>query len=909
MTMPKFKYGDTAAISGAAIENGSFLVDTSARRMYVDLGGSRLALGGGTGGAEFPTVESKAAIESIWDNDPSVRGTLQVYFGLSSNVSDSSDVQLGHFYLVWYLPEVFSFTPGSTSHPENPPSALPPGYWEVENWTYLELPSSFGNAAGRYFMDSETGLWTKRQRDRVIGDSGTNPWAFNGWYSGPDADVWTAYQTDTDCISDGTYVEIEGYNYQMDSSGNNLTEENRTAALQRIVSNYGVTEQIIVYHLYNRSAHLSAGGRSGTSSSESSTISIKYFFGSVNAPCLCVTDSALSATSTNPVQNSVVQAALTALESRVAALEAGGSSSSSSSSSSSAPTTGQLTVNGVGFPSGAQWTVDGGTTWYNIGDTATLSPGNYTLVYKEVSGYLTPSSQSATVSAGSTTTITANSYTQYGTLLVNYTGTAPSGAQWTHDGGTTWTNFGSSVSVAPGSYTITYKAVSGYTSPTSASATVTSGNTTTIAAGTYTASVSTFGLIVRYRNAQTVPSGAAWSYDGSTWNSFPGSVNLAPGSYTLTFKAVSGYVTPSAISFTAAANDSIVYDDIYYATESTGYPNAFVVTGADTSPSTSTAAIAAVNGTYVKQATTTTYGGSTYPVYYNGYYYLWKSKNDGGIALNTSMDSDEGGMPSMYNVYHIGEVALTASAMSTNWYENGYTTSNYITLTFATSSATTPEYGTLVSDPVDTTKPFLTVANSSTTTYNGNYYLYQGTASATGTAGSIWKHETASYFISYYSSPSSGSGWYLYDTLAKAQAPTNNYGYYTAQVGTGTSNATSDFNGGRTFDGYTVTYDANSGSSGGTPYVEVVNNSDSTYAGNYYLYSGSADDYGARFKHATQEYYLGRTGQSGSWMIRNNAGSDGNLAIRLSDVDPDPAPTCFYIGYEYEGYYVTYHAS
>ena len=816
-------------------------------------------------------ITSRAALSELWDNDPSVRGTTRLFAGLCSNLTDPKEIRLGHLYVAVFLPEAITYTFTSHSYPQVLPTGLPPGEWREITDTYFgreryDNDTNFAN--GKYYLDEETGIYTHESGDYhyLKIDNGS---AFSGTWYLCDASITDAYDHMLHCNGDDHTLFIT------ESPKQYLTEHSIVTGVEFIP----IERHDPPWYAYGETT--------------TTTITIKLLWGDVNPPCLCVTDSALSATSTNPVQNAIIQTALTALESRVAALEAGGTT----------PTTGTLTVTYSGTaPSGAQWSADSGTTWNAFGASLALAAGSYTVSYKAVSGYVTPTSQSATVTAGSTTSIAANSYTQYGAILVNYSGTAPSGAQWSHDGGTTWTNFGSSVSVAPGSYTISYKTVSGYTSPASASATVTSGSTTTIAADTYTETASTFGLIVRYRNAQTAPSGAAWSYDGSTWNSFPGSVNLAPGSYTLTFKAISGYVTPSAISFTAAANDSIVYDDIYYAAESASYPNAFAVTGADTSSSTSTAAKAAVNGTYVKQSQTTTYGGSTYPVYYNGYYYLYISGYDGECVINTDVYPIPGASGQLHRI-----ASLTSASLSGAWSGASYTPG--VTLTFVDSTATTPEYGTLVYDPVDTTKPFLSVANSSTTTYNGNYYLYQGTAGATGSAGSIWKHETASYFISYYSSPSSGSGWYLYNTLAKAQAPNADYGYYTAQIGTGTSNATTDFNGGRTYDGYTVTYDANSGSSGGTPYVEVVNNSDSTYAGNYYLYSGSADATGAIFKHSTNEYYLAHEGPSGSWGISSD-GTSAGLA-QVTDYDTNGiASVAFASGYgPFNNYTLYYHAS
>ena len=562
---------------------------------------------------------------------------------------------------------------------------------------------------------------------------------------------------------------------------------------------------------------------------------------------------------------------------------------------------GALTVNYSNPPSGAQWSVDGGTNYHDFGTTVNLVAGTYTITYKSVSNYTTPSSQSVTVTVGGNHVVTANQYVAYGTLRVNYSGTAPSGAQWTHNGGSTWTNFGSSVSVVAGNYTISYKAVSGYTAPSSTSATVTAGNTTTITAGAYTANASTGTLLVK--TSGNLPSGAAWSIDGgTTWNSTFGSssgvtvpvgetltitfkqvagymtpasksvtitstgeetvwlesnayaalvlyvnypmdnsgnrapsgaqwsidggstwhdfrVDVSPvpaGTYTITYKPVTGYGTPANESVTITGSTARTQHEIasnnLYTAQSTSYPNAFVVTGADTSPSTSTEAIAAVNGTYVKQSTTTTYGGNTYPVYYNGYYYLWKSKNDGGIALNTSMGNDADGMPSMYNLYHIGEVALTASAMSTNWYVGGAATSEYVSLTFVESNATTPEYGTPSSDsedePTTPTAEYLEVTGCATTAMNGTYYFISGDANTapSGSSSAVLRHANGHYYIFGNGSYSSGTrGWFVANGNSRASdgTPAGSPSY---KIGNGNLSVSAAFTDGTTIDGITTTY-------------------------------------------------------------------------------------------------------
>lgn len=132
--------------------------------------------------------------------------------------------------------------------------------------------------------------------------------------------------------------------------------------------------------------------------------------------------------------------------------------------------------------SGAQWSVDGGATWHNSGDSAILSPGSYTIAFSSVSGFSTPSSQSVTVTQGQPSTATATYVYKQGTLTVSI---SPNniGGKWQVDLGA-WLA-PSTVSIAPGSHTVGFGSVSGYATPASQTVIVSAGTNTTLT-GTYT---------------------------------------------------------------------------------------------------------------------------------------------------------------------------------------------------------------------------------------------------------------------------------------------------------------------------------------------------------------------------------------------------------------------------------------
>lgn len=52
---------------------------------------------------------------------------------------------------------------------------------------------------------------------------------------------------------------------------------------------------------------------------------------------------------------------------------------------------------------GAQWSIDGGSTWLDSGATAAdLTPDDYTVQFNDVAGWTTPANQTATVTIGGT---------------------------------------------------------------------------------------------------------------------------------------------------------------------------------------------------------------------------------------------------------------------------------------------------------------------------------------------------------------------------------------------------------------------------------------------------------------------------------------------------------------------------
>ncbi len=141
-----------------------------------------------------------------------------------------------------------------------------------------------------------------------------------------------------------------------------------------------------------------------------------------------------------------------------------------------------------------------------------------------------------------------------GTLKVDITGAAT--GQWSINGGVTWYDSGVTITVTADSYSVTFKAVDGYTTPVSQSATVEIGELTT-ATAEYEAipepTVTEGTLIVTI----TGSSDGRWSVDsGTTWRLSGVGVLLTAGAYTVTFKAVGGYATPESQNVTIVAEET-----------------------------------------------------------------------------------------------------------------------------------------------------------------------------------------------------------------------------------------------------------------------------------------------------------------------------------------------------------------
>lgn len=145
---------------------------------------------------------------------------------------------------------------------------------------------------------------------------------------------------------------------------------------------------------------------------------------------------------------------------------------------------GDLTVNlspAAAVSVGAQWSVDGGSTWYNSGATASnLLAGRQYFTFKAVANYEVPDTGYTTVYANSNV-VRSYSYTALPgsiTVTLGPAGAVAAGAAWSLDGGTNWNESGATVpDLTAKTYAITFAAVAGYEAPASTNYALAAGET------------------------------------------------------------------------------------------------------------------------------------------------------------------------------------------------------------------------------------------------------------------------------------------------------------------------------------------------------------------------------------------------------------------------------------------------
>jgi hypothetical protein len=189
--------------------------------------------------------------------------------------------------------------------------------------------------------------------------------------------------------------------------------------------------------------------------------------------------------------------------------------------------TGSLTVTiepSDAVAAGAQWRVGDGD-WVDSGETQTGIPvGSQTILFKDVSGWSLPEEGSVEILNDETLTATGTYTLQTGDLKVTIQSPAPDGAQWRVDEGE-WHDSGETVSgLSAGNHIVSYKDVSGWTTPDADTVEIKDSALTEITSRLYIQQTGSLKVTILPPDADTA--GARWRVDGGAWR---GSGRIEPG--------------------------------------------------------------------------------------------------------------------------------------------------------------------------------------------------------------------------------------------------------------------------------------------------------------------------------------------------------------------------------------------
>lgn len=135
-------------------------------------------------------------------------------------------------------------------------------------------------------------------------------------------------------------------------------------------------------------------------------------------------------------------------------------------------------------------------------------------------------------------------------------GAVLAGATWNVDGGAAQSSGSIVGNLSLGSHTVNFSTVSGWTTPSTQTVTVTANNTSVIT-GTYTQNAQYGAIQVTITPAAAVTAGVTWNVDGGAAQTSGSTVgNVAVGSHTINYNAVSGWIAPASQVVTVTSNNT-----------------------------------------------------------------------------------------------------------------------------------------------------------------------------------------------------------------------------------------------------------------------------------------------------------------------------------------------------------------
>lgn len=223
-------------------------------------------------------------------------------------------------------------------------------------------------------------------------------------------------------------------------------------------------------------------------------------------------------------------------------------------------TTNYGTITGLIFPeearnNGAQFKIGANGNWLNHDTQITLEVGQYTVYFKNVPNYITPSSDTVVVQENAGFDIIGNyieeNNTSYGTVKGRLfpSEVRNEGAAWKIGQNGSWNAHNDELILITGVYSVYFKNVDGYTTPASQTITIIENQTATVT-GEYEMNNNFGWVTVTLTPNQANSSGARWKLDGGAWKHSGVTIaDIAYGNHILEFKDVTGFETPDSINF------------------------------------------------------------------------------------------------------------------------------------------------------------------------------------------------------------------------------------------------------------------------------------------------------------------------------------------------------------------------
>jgi hypothetical protein len=180
-----------------------------------------------------------------------------------------------------------------------------------------------------------------------------------------------------------------------------------------------------------------------------------------------------------------------------------------------------------------------------------LAPGSYTVSFTHIEGFTDPAPQTVTVNSGAITTVQGN-FVQRGSLRVI---TNPALPGTISVDGVPRDDYGMWTDLPTGAHQVCFGPVAGFNPPACQTANLTAGNLTTIT-GNYATNAAAPGPTnfgeLRVTTSPALPAqilvnGTPRDTFGLSW------LNLAPGSYTVSFTHIEGYTEPAPQTVTVNA--------------------------------------------------------------------------------------------------------------------------------------------------------------------------------------------------------------------------------------------------------------------------------------------------------------------------------------------------------------------